>query len=197
VQRTSLKACPYEVKNNLVMCEWRLYPRPHEATMIKRKNAPRLTDFDYEGSYAYFVTCATLHKKPYFTEKKSAEMLIPVLSKASENNHFVIYVYCFMPDHMHLLLSGEDASSLKHFMHEFKYKSGFLFKKHYNQILWQRGYYDRVLRREQNLQDIGLYILNNPVRKGLVEDYRDYELLGSFVFNVKELTYKPEGMSLG
>lgn len=36
--------------------------------------------------------------------------------------------------------------------------------------LWQQSYYDHVARREEDVMAVCRYILDNPVRKGLVED---------------------------
>lgn len=86
-----------------------------------------------------------------------------------------------MPDHLHLLVIGEeDHSNLKKFVTLFKQKSGYWFRKNYNENLWHISYYDHVLRKEENLENVGLYILYNPVRKGLVSDYREYPFGWSF-----------------
>jgi putative transposase len=77
-----------------------------------------------------------------------------------------------MPDHLHMLLNGTEISSLQRFMRMFKQESGFIFKNEYGKNLWQRSYYDRVLRMDEMLDDVTWYIINNPVRKGLVNDYR-------------------------
>jgi len=41
---------------------------------------------------------------------------------------------------------------------------------------WQWGYYDRILRRSESTADVAEYILMNPVRKGLVNDFRDWPM---------------------
>jgi len=88
-----------------------------------------------------------------------------------------------MPDHLHLLLLGEDKSSLHTFMKTFKQETSFKFRRTCNSPLWHRSYYDHVLRKEEALEEVALYILNNPVRAGLVDDYRSYAFSGSFVFD--------------
>ncbi len=153
----------------------------------KRKNAPRLSCFDYTGSYAYFITCATYQKRLYFTDKAVIDIILPVISRCSARKGFNIYTYCFMPDHLHMLLVGEEKSSLHRFMQAFKQESSFTFKREYENSLWQRSYYDRVLRTEETLEEVAWYIMNNPVRKGLVNDYKSYNFSGSFLFDVKEL----------
>lgn len=80
-----------------------------------------------------------------------------------------------MPDHLHLLVVGEDdKSDLKKFINLFKQKSGYWFKKSNNENLWHTSYYDHILRKEESIEQVADYILGNPLRKGLVSDFRDY-----------------------
>jgi len=48
--------------------------------------------------------------------------------------------------------------------------------------LWQPSFYDHVLRNDEDLPAVARYILNNPVRKGLVDHYTEYVFSGSLVF---------------
>ena len=152
----------------------------------ERKGSPRLASFEYFGSYAYFVTCATEHGSQHFKDKAVVNSLLPILRETSGRFGFSIYAYCFMPDHLHLLAVGKDDSPLHRFMKLFKQQSSFAFKKAYGESLWQKSYYDHILRKEEALSDVALYIFNNPVRKGLVAGYQDYPFLGSFVFEARE-----------
>jgi len=164
--------------------------------LIQRKSSPRPKDFDYIGNYAYSITCCTNHGKPYFNHKAIVKDILTILSHTSEELGFGIYAYCFMPDHFHLLFVGNESSSLPKFMRLFKQKSSFLFKKRYgNDPLWQRSYYDHIIRKEEVLEDVALYIFNNPVRKGLVNNYKDYPFSGSFMFNTKKLSGQISGQT--
>ncbi len=158
-----------------------------ESTLIQRRSSPRLRDFDYKGSYAYFITCCTNQKKPHFKDKDIVGIMVDVLKETSQRFNFRVYAYCFMPDHLHLLVTGGETSSLGEFMRFFKQKTSFMFKKREGNSLWQRSYYNHVLRKEETLRDVALYIFHNPVRKKLVENYQDYPFSGSFVFDKNEL----------
>ncbi|TRZ96612.1 MAG: hypothetical protein D4R82_00710 [Dehalococcoidia bacterium] len=153
----------------------------------QRRHSPRLLGFNYSGPYAYFITCPTYQKRLYFEDKAIVDIVLAILRRVGVQNSFGIYVYCFMPDHLHLLLLGEEKSSLHRFMKTFKQESSFAFKRAYGNSLWQRSYYDHVLRKEEALEDVALYILNNPVRGGLVDDYKSYAFSGSFMFDIMEL----------
>ena len=42
--------------------------------------------------------------------------------------------------------------------------------------LWQRGYHDHALRKDEDIKDVARYIVANPVRAGLVARVGDYSL---------------------
>lgn len=46
-------------------------------------------------------------------------------------------------------------------------------------VLWQKSYYDHVLRQEEDLQAVARYIWANPVRANLVQNTNDYPYPGS------------------
>ncbi len=151
------------------------------------KSSPRLKAFDYEGNYCYFITCCTYQNQPYFRNKNIVNSTLNTLREVAQKEEFRILSYCFMPDHLHLLLSGDRASSLKELMRIFKQKSSFCFKKTSNNVLWQRSYYDHILRKEEDIKETALYIFQNPVRKGIVARIKDYPFLGSDVFDCNQL----------
>lgn len=80
------------------------------------------------------------------------------------------YVYLFMPNHVHLLLSGNNPrADIKKCLESFKQKTGFWLYKNKRNYKWQKDYYDHILRSEENSIFQMRYILNNPVRASLVE----------------------------
>jgi putative transposase len=54
------------------------------------------------------------------------------------------------------------------------YTANLLIKKGMAGACWQRGFYDHVLRKEEDTRAVAEYIINNPVRAGLVKTWRDY-----------------------
>jgi len=65
--------------------------------------------------------------------------------------------------------------------------SGYYFKNKYGVNLWHLSYYDHVIRNDEEIKTAARYILENPVRKGLVKDFRGYPFSGSFEFDIKEM----------
>lgn len=154
---------------------------------MKYPKTPRLREFDYLGPYAYFVTLCCSKKSLYFTDKSVVGQVLKQLGEYSTTHGFEIHAYCFMPDHLHILIEGKENFSLKEFMRAFKQKSEYHLRKKVDGFLWQRSYYDHVLRKEEAIEEVARYILENPVRKGLVDNFLDYPFLGSMVFDIKEL----------
>jgi putative transposase len=153
----------------------------------QRKKAPRLASFSYTGHYAYFITCTTHGRKTYFTSAENISLVLPYLTSTCSAKEFILYVYCFMPDHLHFLIAGDNNSVLTDLVKSFKQQSGYHFKRSCGLTLWQKGYYEHVLRRDEALKDAGLYILNNPVRAGIVDDFKKYPYCGSEIFDLSEL----------
>ena len=144
---------------------------------VQRKRN-RLQHFDYEGSYAYFLTICCYDNGNYFINKNTVFNILNSLNNISSEMDFSIIAYCFMPDHLHILTSGNERINLIKFVKQFKQITGYNFKKATGRRLWQKSFYDHVVRKDENLNSIVEYIFNNPVRKGLVEDYDDYPFLG-------------------
>ena len=93
-----------------------------------------------------------------------------------------------MPDHAHLLVEGlSDKSNLRRFVNSAKQHSGYAHGQARRERLWQGGYYDRVLRPSEDPKWVARYILENPVRAGLVESPQDYDFLGSDVWEIQDL----------
>jgi len=147
---------------------------------------PRLRDFDYIGPYAYFLTILTKKRDAHFKEAQIVSHLINILLETAKSEGFDVLAYCFMPDHLHILVMGRDGKSdLKRFMGLFKQKAGYWFKKINNKSLWHISYYDHVLRKEESIESVITYMLENPVRKGLVLDFKEYPFSWSFSCGLK------------
>jgi putative transposase len=93
-----------------------------------------------------------------------------------------------MPDHAHLRVHGHsDRSDLHRFVKRAKQSSGQVYARTVKEPLWQDSYYDHVVRPEENLAGIACYIIQNPVRAGLVASPLQYPLVGSDTWSIEEL----------
>jgi putative transposase len=85
-----------------------------------------------------------------------------------------------MPDHVHLLVEGRAVDSdVERFVHQAKQRSAYQFSRRFRQKLWQPSWYDRVLRDDDETPWFVVYVVENPVRAGLVESFEQYPFYGS------------------
>jgi REP element-mobilizing transposase RayT len=87
-----------------------------------------------------------------------------------------------MPDHLHLLLSLSEhyQRSLQNWVAAFKRYNARIVNLLYEiSPLWQKNFYEHIVRKDESLFKITEYILNNPVRKGLVSNRQDYPYSGT------------------
>jgi putative transposase len=156
-------------------------------TFGKRRSL-RLPGFDYHHPGPYHVTLGTYERQPFFTSPELVAALREELASVAASAGAQIYAYCFMPDHLHILLVLSGTMDLVEFVRRFKGRSTRVFWQHGGKgKLWQRGFYDHILRAEEGLPEVARYILANPVRAGLAQDFRSYFGSGSFVFRLEDL----------
>ena len=98
------------------------------------------------------------------------------------------WIFVYMPDNLHLILEGKsNESNLLDSIKYFKQKTGFWLSENGFKAKWQKDFYDHLHRSEKDLRKHIDYILRNPVRKGLVEDWRYYPFLGSLHRNIEDI----------
>jgi REP element-mobilizing transposase RayT len=93
-----------------------------------------------------------------------------------------------MPDHLHALLEGlSGRSDFRRCAKMAKQRSGAAYALKAEMPLWQKGYYEHVLRDEEDSREIAFYIIANPVRAGLVRSPDEYPLSGSDSWSIRDL----------
>src|SRR6188508_1077491 len=106
---------------------------------MRRKRVPRLRGFDYAGGYRYFLTVCTQRRVHVFVTREAVDVVLAQLLQSARDERMAVLAYCFMPDHLHLLVEGTDpASKLTEFVRVFKQRSSFQWKKSFGSELWQR-----------------------------------------------------------
>jgi len=93
-----------------------------------------------------------------------------MLREVAESRSVQIDAYCFMPDHLHLLATS-NGSDIRIFVKRYKQVSGYWFRRMTGDPLWQKSYYDHVVRTDEDLERGAEYILDNPVRAHLCRSW--------------------------
>jgi REP element-mobilizing transposase RayT len=143
-------------------------PAPHAASLRRGRYS--------EPGRVYLLTTVTDQRRPVFTEFTLARLAIQSLRACDLAGECETLAYVLMPDHLHWLL-GLKAANLSSIARRFKSASARLVNRTAQTQgvrLWQPGFHDRALRREEDLPAIARYIVANPVRAGMVGSVRDY-----------------------
>jgi putative transposase len=93
-----------------------------------------------------------------------------------------------MPDHLDALVDGTrpDSSFLK-CVAMFKQRTAFEYARDRGEVLWHEGFFEHVLRSEDDLEAVAAHIVGNPIRAGLCSSASDYPYLGSSRYTVDQL----------
>jgi REP element-mobilizing transposase RayT len=83
--------------------------------------------------------------------------------------------YVIMPDHLHVFVAGGRGFHLSQWVRQLKVALTREPK------LWQRGFFDHLLRSEESYAQKWEYVHQNPVRAGLVERVEDWPYQGEVV----------------
>jgi putative transposase len=155
---------------------------------MRTKQPGHLKAFDYLGLYRYFLTFCTDYRRPWFQQADVVSLVLSQISRAAVEQGFALLAYCFMPDHLHLLVEGlADRSDCRRFIKSAKQYSGYYFEKQFRQKLWQRYGFERMLRDDEATLVVARYLLNNPVRAGLAADAREFPYVGSERYTIEEI----------
>ena len=158
---------------------------------MEQRKANRLTDYDYSQEGCYFVTLCTQGRAQRFQMERSAgndlcavpNQILHKWIQETQNKYpnITIDKYVIMPDHIHLIVRIKErhaGRSLQDVMGFFKtmttneyiryVKAGGL--PAFEKKLWQKSYYDHVIRNQRDYNEIWEYIENNPNKWLLTHD---------------------------
>jgi len=143
----------------------------------------------YRGQVNVAFTACILNKKPFFLSDKIVDPMVGMLEEALTENQCIAPVYCFMPGHFHSMFQGQtDESDCWQAMVGFKKASGYWLRMNHPAIKWQKDFYDHVVRKSEDLGAQIRYVLENPVRRGLVKNWWEYPFCGAIGCDLKEVT---------
>jgi putative transposase len=154
------------------------------------RRTQRLEGYDYAQAGAYFVTLSLQERHPLLgrLERDTVHLSPPGMMMSGEWEALpercpdvAVDVGIVMPDHVHgILVIGDGSLSLPEVVRTFKSRTTWLYSHgvkeqgwpRYHGVLWQRGYFDRVVRDEVELQRFREYIVTNPLRSFLRQQAR-------------------------
>jgi putative transposase len=172
---------------------------------VQRRKSMRLPGYDYTMAGAYFITVCTYNREYLFGSISNNVMLInkyggiviDELSKSAKMRREIeTDIFVVMPNHIHVIIiihggrgdrpvaptasvaSGPMPGSIGAFIAGFKS----IVTKRINKMrrtpgahVWQRSYFDRIIRNDREMDSIREYILDNPLNWEADEEYRGNE----------------------
>ena len=129
-----------------------------------------------EVGRAYFITTVTQQRSPFFTDLYCARIVINNMKYLDEIGWVKSLSWVVMPDHIHWLFQLEDVKNLSVVMKHLKARITKELNKKLSRSggVWQKAFYDRAIRDNEDLQQLARYIVANPLRAGLVENIENY-----------------------
>jgi len=152
---------------------------------------PRLKCWDYRNPGGYFVTICTHQQRPLFARFEAGRICLKPLGKLAARqwrslpdhySNLLLDAFVVMPEHIHALMVLVDskvgeaslaptsrrariAHSLGSVVGGFKSGVTRLARRDLGMKgpIWQRGYYDHIIRDERDADQIREYIVNNPL----------------------------------
>ncbi len=148
----------------------------HNADRFTRKSL-RLPTHKYTAAAAYFITLRALPPDPLFELPKLRYILLETWQSLPQRfPNITLDEFVIMPDHIHFILwldgTPGKANSLGTIIGAYKSLTTVHWLQHLKSVgkdmhyptrIWQRNYYERVIRTNE-LEQTRLYIRTNPTK---------------------------------
>lgn len=161
----------------------------HLDPRFQGRRSMRLKGYDYSQAGAYFLTMCAARFQPVFGEVVQGEVVLSIQGRIARicwlwlgyrYSSLELDQWVLMPNHLHGIVrliecrggsqtapTGFEAKPLGGFIGAFKTVSTKWSNDYFGtpgEPLWQRNYYDRIIRDRDELERIRRYILENPQR---------------------------------
>jgi len=134
----------------------------------------RLAPEAYRSGDPFHVNVCTADRRQVFLDSRLAGTVVRQLDGQMRECGGSVLAYCLMLDHLHVEIVADD--DLVQWVRLLKSATAAQAARLGIQgRLWQRGFHDRCLARaDETLADVARYIVENPVRAGLVQRPEDW-----------------------
>lgn len=124
----------------------------------------------------YLIATATHQRKPLFNNIFLGRLVVNTLR--NESGRATTLACVLMPDHLHWLVQLQTDVTLSNLMQAVKSVSSHTINRFLisDGRIWQAGYHDHAVRREEDVRAMARYVITNPLRAKLVDNVADYSL---------------------
>jgi len=165
------------------------------------RKALRIDSYDYSTPGAYFLTFCThnkkhtlscivgaIHESPAPQLTTCGKIVDRIIRNLPEHLSVTIDRYVIMPNHIHLIAVITEENMLREIRESplrsrsiiskligyIKMNASKAIRQHYGEIsVWQRGYYDHIIRNREDYTMLAAYIDTNPLRWTLDKLYTE------------------------
>ncbi len=140
---------------------------------LPNRKLNRLENFDYGQNGAYFITVCAKNRKQILSNVVGDDAhIVPkkygLIVEKYIRNVPEIEKYVIMPDHIHMIIRIQNgtmwASSPTRRVESIVRSLKILITKEIGEAIFQRSYYDHIIRNEQDYIETWKYIENNPAK---------------------------------
>jgi putative transposase len=130
----------------------------------------------YETNAVYFLTTNTENNIAVFDNPGNCKILMVTIEYFKLILDYHLYGFCIMPTHLHLLIHPVGTYNFSYIMKMIKGSFARKINKCNGKIgkVWQKGFYDEVIRDELHFMRVLGYIHDNPFKAGLVTTPEKY-----------------------
>lgn len=117
-----------------------------------------------------FLTMVTAAREPWLLDEKCKQVVLQALRETRKHHPFNHHAHVLLHDHLHLLISPHDDVAIPRLVGSFK-QCALASLPHLSESprrMWQRRYYDHIIRDPEDFQRHLDYVHFNPVKHGLV-----------------------------
>lgn len=138
----------------------------------------------------YHVMMRGNERKNLFLDEGDKQRFLDTLFVKKEETGFIIYAYCLMDNHIHLLVK-EGTESLATMMKRINASYAYYFNQKYNRVghLFQDRFKSEPIEDERYLLAVIRYIHNNPIKAKIAKKPEQYKWSS---YNIYLYPQKPE-----
>ena len=133
--------------------------------------------FSTKGQIYHVTTRAQADTKP-FVAAESAFVVCAAFHATSRLVDATLLAWVLMPDHAHWLIELGEQHTLNVVVGKLKSAAAGAINRFHDSptrtSVWQAGFYDRAIRRDEDVLTVARYVVANPLRAGLVTRLGDY-----------------------
>jgi REP element-mobilizing transposase RayT len=144
------------------------------------KVPPRLR-FVLHHDPLFFVTFCTHERRKLLATDAVHAAFVAFPSQANSRHNLAVGRYVIMPDHVHFFVRRPDDLQLGRWVGMLKQALAKHIALAGTSPIWQRGFFDHVLRNDESYAQKWNYVRENPVRAGLVTNAEDWPYFGEIV----------------